>query len=324
MVCLEKQLHVSMNSKAYILGIDTSNYTTSAAITDGNGNILSDQRMLLDVKSGNKGLRQQDAVFQHIRNLPVLLETVFSDVSGTDIGAICVSSKPRSVEGSYMPCFMAGKSFAAALSHALDVPLFETSHQDGHMAAAAYHVMSEDIGHYVFCHLSGGTCEILDGKTMEILGGSLDISFGQLLDRTGVLLGMKFPCGKALDEMALSAEKQTAVLSGIRCTDGTFNLSGIETQIRKHIACETADDAFVREIFTRITRCLAGAVTQACENAGTKNILFAGGVSSSRFIRQQLGNYMNGYSCFFGQQELCSDNAVGAALVGGRKWQQSP
>ena len=309
----------------YILGIDTSNYTTSAAVTSADGRIICDSRRLLTVKEGNRGLRQQDALFQHVNNMPEVLGRVFELVDGNDIGAVCVSTRPRNVEGSYMPCFNAGISQARSIGCALGIPVFETSHQEGHLMAAMHGIHELKDESFIFCHLSGGTCEILDYDmdSLKIIGGSLDISFGQLLDRTGVALGYGFPCGRMLDEIATSTSGETSRLSTIKCREGKFNLSGIETQIMREIEKGENSPEFVREIFIKVTRCLAEAVTSLCTITGRDKVLLAGGVSSSMFLREHISEYAGDIDIYFGKKELCSDNAVGVSLIGGRKWQQN-
>ena len=187
------------------IGFDTSNYTTSAASFDGveGANFSS----LLPVKAGELGLRQSDAVFAHIKSLPELSGRLFSHLTSDSIGAIGVSTRPRAVDGSYMPCFMVGYSHAKTLSEALHVPLVEVSHQQGHVAACLWSARRMDLMDkpHLAWHLSGGTTELLlvepEGKNVRCtrIGGTTDISAGQLIDRTGKLLCLSFPCGKQLD-----------------------------------------------------------------------------------------------------------------------------
>mgnify|MGYP004552925489 CR=1 FL=1 len=320
-----------MKTNECVLGIDTSNYTTSAAAVDSFGNIVSDRRKLLKVKQGERGLRQSDALFQHIANLPEIIEKLKSDTAGYIIKAVSVSSRPRPVEGSYMPVFNAGLSAGSMIASVLDVPLYRFSHQEGHIAAVRNYSRFKDKTKLLCCHLSGGTCEILsctkDG--IEIVGGSLDISFGQLLDRTGVTLGLDFPCGKALDEAALGTFDSADILTPIKVKDCLFNLSGIETQIMRAVADRDKNSDFsllIKNIFDRITICLAEAVNQASELTGICSVLLCGGVSASRYVRREISRYIDrNISYEFGTAELSSDNAVGTALLGGAKlWQQNP
>ena len=179
-----------------VIGIDTSNYTTSIAYFDGTTG--ANYSKLLPVKHGELGLRQSDAVFSHIKSLPELSGRLFSDIEVGTVSAVGVSTRPRAVEGSYMPCFMVGYSHGKLLADMLQVPLIEVSHQQGHVAASLWsagYMELMDTPHLAW-HLSGGTTELLlvepEGKnvTCRKIGGTTDISAGQLIDRTGQLLGL--------------------------------------------------------------------------------------------------------------------------------------
>ena len=283
------------------LGIDTSNYTTSVAVVQ-DGKILLDNRQLLKVKDGELGLRQSDALFQHWENLPRLLEHVFD----YKIDSIVVSTKPRPQIGSYMPCFNAGNNIGHILGKALNVPVFELSHQEGHVLAAAFENDIDFHSPCVFAHLSGGTLELVDER-FNIIGATKDISYGQLIDRTGQLLGISFPSGKVLDEMALSVDSFDNPLSKIHIEDTNLNISGIENQIKK-LTLKPEEIAYC--VMERI----AESFVQIIQNSGSKQVLVAGGVASSKFLRQ----YCKKYNYKFGKPELCSDNAVGLALSGGK------
>lgn len=105
-------------------GIDTSNYTTSVAVFDGEH--IIQKKQLLTVKKGERGLRQSEALFQHTVNLPILINRLKEETGEFNPEAIGVSNRPRNAEGSYMPCFLAGKSAAASASSFCSIPLYET------------------------------------------------------------------------------------------------------------------------------------------------------------------------------------------------------
>lgn len=226
-----------------VLGLDTSNYTTSIAfLSDDGGENCS---RLLPVKPGELGLRQSDAVFHHTKSLPELSGRLFSHLDGRTVSAVGVSTRPRAVEGSYMPCFLVGYSHAVMLAQCLNVPLLEVSHQQGHVAAALWsadHLELMDQPHLAW-HLSGGTTELLlvepEGKNVRCkrIGGTTDISAGQLIDRTGVLLGLPFPAGKHLDALSAQAEKQD--FYPVKCTGMEFSLSGMQNQVAKFAESNT-------------------------------------------------------------------------------------
>lgn len=314
-------------SKDLVLGIDTSNYKTSVAVTDTEKNIVCDHRQLLRVKQGERGLRQSDALFQHVENLPELIKKCFSEVDPGRIGAVACSDRPRPVEGSYMPVFKAGIGMADSLGAALGVPVLRFSHQEGHIAAIRLGTPMESDDEFLCYHLSGGTCELLHVKDDEIkiIGGSKDISFGQVIDRVGVKLGMSFPAGEYMDAAALRADEASKLLKKIS-TDGLrFNLSGIETQCSRQAEkfIEEGRDAkpLIREVMDKIARLLVQVTENACGETGVYKVIFTGGVASSKYISGILKKHFEegSVSIEFGDQNLSQDNAVGIALLGGRK-----
>ncbi|MBQ9168700.1 MAG: DNA-binding protein [Oscillospiraceae bacterium] len=298
-----------------VIGLDTSNYTTSIAWFNGrDGENCS---KLLPVKQGELGLRQSDAVFAHIKGLPELSGRLFSNHSLEGVTAVGVSTRPRAVEGSYMPCFMVGYSHAKLLADSLHVPLVEVSHQQGHVAASlwsANHLELMDEPHLAW-HLSGGTTELLlvepDEKNVQCtkIGGTTDISAGQLIDRTGQLLELPFPSGKHLD--ALSREAQGREVFKVKCPELEFSLSGVQNKVQQFheqngIPAETAAFAL---------RCIAGAVRQATLNAQKKypglRVVFSGGVASNTLLREVL----DPLNPVFSQPQYSTDNAMGVAVL---------
>ena len=301
-----------------VIGFDTSNYTTSIAYLDGEKGLNVSQ--LLPVREGELGLRQSDAVFHHTKSLPELSGRLFSH---TDLGAITavgVSTRPRAVEGSYMPCFMVGYSHAKLLADALNVPLVECSHQQGHIAASLWsagRLELMDMPHLAW-HLSGGTTELLlvspNGKnvTCECIGGTSDISAGQLIDRTGQMLELPFPAGKHLD--ALWQEAKNTDVFRVKCPQMTFSLSGVQNKVAAYYEkcnhrAETAAYAL---------RCVSYAVLTATKNALKEYpglpVVFSGGVASNSMLRQILAPL----NLIFSQPQYSTDNAMGVAILAHR------
>lgn len=306
-----------------VIGIDTSNYTTSIAWLDGNEGANCSR--LLPVKAGELGLRQSDAVFAHIKSLPELSDRLFSDFGGKTVEAVGVSTRPRAVKGSYMPCFMVGYSHAKMIASLLKVPLVEVSHQQGHVAAAlwsadAMELMDEP---HLAWHLSGGTTELLliepEGKNVRCtkIGGTTDISAGQLIDRTGVMLELGFPAGKALD--ALSQQAQNRDVFRVKCTDCSFSLSGVQNKVQQYYAaCQSPEETAGYAI-----RCVAKAVQTAMEQALKQypgmRIVFSGGVASNSYLRTALASY----NPVFAQPQYSTDNAMGVAVLTKRLTEES-
>ena len=309
------------------LGVDTSNYTTSLALCDEIGNVLTNVRRLLDVAHGQKGLRQSDALFLHTKALPALSKELFSTsgYSPENLCAVGVSTKPRDAENSYMPCFLSGLSFASGISNALKIPLYEFSHQAGHIEAAIYSCQNKNTfenGKFISFHVSGGTtealiCEYNNGTyKCEIVGGTNDASAGQIIDRLGVMSGLSFPCGKELDKIC-KENKITEVLSPLSSMKGAyFSLSGLENKVKKFIEQGKQTQDIACFVFSSIAMCLSKSLECIRKDYGDLPALFAGGVMSNTLIRQALSSV----SCvYFASTALSSDNAAGTALLSQKK-----
>ena len=306
-----------------VIGIDTSNYTTSVSAVSSCYDVISDRRKLLEVKAGERGLRQQEALFQHVNNLPELYRQVIEDISGHDIAGVACSTRPRPVEGSYMPCFNAGHSFAEVIASSFGCPLYTFSHQEGHVNAAAKGTPLDSADDFVFFHLSGGTTEALTYPGYELVGRTLDISFGQLIDRVGVALHMGFPCGAEMDRLAISCHFQKAYeLPKIKVSDGNVNLSGIETHCQRIIKNNSNIDRALLcvNLFDRITDALVRMIKDINKSTGESRFLLAGGVSSSQYIRENIKEAApDNIEICFGKPELSCDNSIGIAILGGRE-----
>ncbi len=301
------------------LGLDTSCYTTSAALYSADG-LPRQERRLLPVPKGERGLRQSEAVFAHVRQLPKVLLPLLSENEGR-IDCVCASDRPRDGEESYMPVFQVGVSQGQALAAALRVPFFTTTHQRGHIAAAKYGTgLTAD--RFIALHLSGGTTDALlvDGDALTPLGTSSDLHAGQLVDRIGVKLGLPFPAGPYLEELAVRGNNQNRVPvsfepDGLRC-----HLSGAEAQLLRMIDGGEARENAAAEVYGVLCRTVLRLVQAAAEAGDTRNVLIAGGVASSGLLRDMLlernEKRRTGLKLYFGRPEFSGDNAVGAALIG--------
>ena len=308
------------------IGIDTSNYTTSAAVASFDGEIIANLKIPLKVADGERGLRQSDAVFAHTKNLPPIAEQLREYTAGKVISAVGVSSAPRDNAGSYMPCFLSGHAAASMMAASMQVPLYSFSHQAGHIAAAAYSSGFDAYRCEKFAafHISGGTTEVMlvspkliesgtsDLFSIRLLGGTRDLNAGQVIDRAGVMMGFAFPCGREMEKHALENGKplpqiKTSV-DGFDC-----NLSGLENKAAQLFA-ETNDKhltsayvlGFIAETIAKTTENILA------EYGSDIPLLYAGGVMSCSIIKNKLAEK---FCCHFAQPEFSSDNAAGVALM---------
>ena len=298
------------------LGLDTSNYTTSAAVFDGRDGYNAGR--LLEVRPGELGLRQSDALFQHVKHLPGRFAELRAEGWLDGLSAVGASTRPRAVEGSYMPCFLAGEGQGRALADVLGVPFYAVSHQQGHIAAAAWSAGRLELldRPMLAWHLSGGTTELLyvepEGFNVraEKVGGTSDISAGQLIDRTGVLLGLDFPAGRALDELA--AESGPVPGFPVKLNGLTFSLSGMENKVK----ALSEQGRLPAEIARFALETAASVVRRATDAAKSRwpglPVLCSGGVASNRLLRAAMPDAV------FAQPRYSTDNAMGAAILARR------
>lgn len=299
-------------------GFDTSNYTTSVAIYDDEKNKIISRKKLLNVKVGERGLRQSEALFQHTVNLPSLV-TDITDESGVDFDAVGASVAPRLVEGSYMPCFLAGKNVAQCVAAATGAPFFSTSHQHGHIAAAIFGSGRTELFNsgFIAFHLSGGTTEALlvtpdDDEVfhIELIAESLDLKAGQLIDRTGVLLGLDFPCGAELDSLSLKSDRIFNIkptLKGNNCC-----LSGIENQVNAMFDSGCPAEDIASYAVSSVIKTVERMAENLLNDFGDLPLLFAGGVSSNSKMRSE---FKRKFNASFAPPSFSADNAAGVAII---------
>lgn len=308
---------------AGFLGIDTSNYTTSAAVYEEETATLFQEKKLLPVKTGEIGLRQSDAVFHHTCQLPDMVEAVFSNYTGS-ISAIAASDRPCQTEGSYMPCFLTGIGSARQLAAILRVPLYHFTHQQGHVAAAAYGSGHFDLlmNEFIAFHVSGGTTDALlvhpdnrDVIRCEMTLHSMDLKAGQLIDRVGHLLNLPFPAGPKLEQLALQASGHYSPMPTLR--DGNCSLSGVENQCQQRKRLGQPDEEVALFCLMSVLAAIEGMTEELQKRYPGLPILYAGGVMSNTIIRKRLEQRFHGY---FAPPAFSSDNAAGIALLA---WRQS-
>ncbi|MBQ3222286.1 MAG: O-sialoglycoprotein endopeptidase [Clostridia bacterium] len=303
-----------------VLGIDTSCYTTSVAYAQRGAEPVQARR-ILTVPEGKSGLQQSGALFQHVQNLPVMLEELRAKCPEMQIEAVCASTRPRDAQDSYMPVFLAGEGTARGIAASLQVPFFATSHQQGHVRAAILHSGIPE-GDFMAVHLSGGTTELLHtgfDLHVDLLGGTEDLNAGQLVDRTGVALGLPFPCGPHLEELAKGGKAESKI--PLSAKGMALHFSGAEAQIMRWVESgEMKKEDIAAEVYSYLSRAVAHLLTEGYKHTGCKNVLIAGGVSSSARFRTLLPERLRRKKCpvrvYWGKPEFSSDNAVGAALIG--------
>lgn len=299
------------------LGVDTSNYTTSTALIDTEKMEAIQCKKLLPVKEGELGLRQSDAVFHHTKQLPEMVSALFGNKK-ISLDAIGVSVRPRNIEGSYMPCFLCGEGLADSLGTVNKISVHKTSHQIGHILAALFSSQKLELVNekFIAFHVSGGTTDCLlvtpdKEKVFDIteIGSSLDIKAGQAIDRTGLMLGLKFPCGKELEKLAAMSDKKYKLKPMLK--NGNCCLSGLENKCRKMLDDGERKEDIANYCLSFIYSTIYEMTKFALDRYGNMPIVYAGGVMSDKLIRDKL---LQKFDAFFAEPDFSCDNAVGTAV----------
>lgn len=294
------------------LGFDTSNYTTSVATYDGVN--IKQEKKVLTVKHGEKGLRQSDAVFQHTVNMPDIMKSF----EYSDIKAVGVSTRPRNIDSSYMPCFLVGANTANAVALTQNIPLYKTSHQVGHILASLYSVNRLELIEkpFVAFHLSGGTTEALfvtphkdEIISAEIISQSLDLKAGQAIDRTGVMLGLDFPCGKELDRLSLLSDKEYKIKPSMK--EMNCSLSGVENKAKQLIEKGECKENIAKFVLTYVSSAIFEMLVRIVDRYGDFPVVFSGGVSSNSLLQNKI---KKSFDAYFPAPEFSLDNAAGCAV----------
>ena len=295
------------------LGFDTSNYTTSVCTYDGEN--INSKRSIIPIKQGERGIRQSDGVFYHLKTLPKL----YNELDIHNVSAVGVSTRPRNQDGSYMPVFLAGEGYAKVVAKTLGVPLYEFSHQDGHIAAGILSGECTELleGDFLSVHLSGGTTEILKcrynshGFDAEIIGKTLDISAGQLIDRSGVYMNMPFPSGKYIEAEAKKSDKILKMPISVKDTD--MNFSGTENKVLEYLKTESIPN-ISRSVLYAVSKTLIKAINTAVLKTGINRVMLVGGVASNKILREEFKAEINA-DIYFAKPEFSTDNALGIAYL---------
>ncbi len=308
----------------YVLGIDTSCYTSSLACVSLEGEVLLNKQVLLELADGTRGLQQSKAIFNHLKNLPSITSELKSTIDKPELVAVCSSVKPRPQKDSYMPVFVLSQSLGQVIANINNVPYYESTHQENHIMSGLYSLGGFKAKHFLVVHLSGGTTELLEvrvhnhGFDIDMIGSSLDLHAGQFVDRIGVSLGLPFPSGPHLEELANNELESYDIKYYVK--DLNISFSGPETHIQRQIVKGLDSRKIAKGVYISLIKTLGKWLINAVKKGYPRDVLLVGGVSSSRIIREGLradSEIKNeGLSLYFADPQLSKDNALGTALIG--------
>lgn len=213
-----------------------------------------------------------------------------------------------------MPAFRAAEAFGVAAARTAGAEFYPLSHQHAHIGAAL--IGNALAGDFLVLHVSGGTTDVIRATTergiireIEGLGETSDLSAGQLIDRTGVHLGLPFPAGPALEELAEGAEP-LFLKSSVNGLSASF--SGAEAEVLRMIARGEQPNAIAAGVLRCIANTLEKLIRRAREESGVFPVLLVGGVMQNSQIRARLSHRVKGL--YFAEKHLSPDNACGLAV----------
>ncbi len=318
---------MNVNHEKYLyLGLDTSAYTTALALVDRDEKLVVDQRLSLPVKEGNLGLRQSEAVFSHILNLPRLWQEEIKVFEGGVLTAVAASTRPRPADDSYMPVFKVSEAFGLFLSQTAGLRFLHSSHQEGHVMAGLWSAGLAQ-GRYLVMHLSGGTTELISSEEispgllkLDLLGGSADLNAGQFIDRLGLAMGLKFPAGQQMEILARESSNNQIKLP-IAVKGAAISFSGPASQAERLLNQNCPKEDLARAIENCIADSMSIAVSGlSLKKADYQGLLAVGGVVSNVYIRERLKNNLNDWNLSYARPEFARDNAVGLAVQAARRF----
>ncbi len=306
------------------LGLDTSAYTTSLALVDCTGKLVFDSRLPLAVSEGSLGLRQSEAVFTHLKNMPLLWESSALKAGRFRLAAVSASTRPRPLPSSYMPVFKVGEAFGLVIAQTMGLSFLPSTHQEGHVMAGLWSA-GLDRGRYMCAHLSGGTSEIVSAEEKEpgrldlkLLSESGDLNAGQFIDRLGRLMGLGFPAGPQLEKLAQTGE-EGAVQLPVAVTGSRISFSGPATRAERILNSGGKKEDVARAIEVCIADSLIRALGGLLEGTGSYDgILAVGGVTANRYIKERLKQKLEAGGIYFADPIFASDNAAGLAVQAAR------
>jgi len=314
-----------------ILGIESSCDDTSAAVIK-NAQILSNIVANQDVHKAYGGVVPELASRAHQQNIvPVVNQALnIANINKEQVDAIAFTRGPG-----LMGSLLVGTSFAKSLSMALEVPLIEVNHMQGHILA---HFIDEGQNFPEFPFLcltvSGGHTQIVmvkDYFDMEVLGETIDDAAGEAFDKSAKILGLSYPGGPLIDKYAKQGNPKAFKFTKPRVGDLEFSFSGLKSNILQLIQREEKKDAdFIEKnlidlcssIQYTIVSILLEKIGNAVKHTGISQIAIAGGVSANSGLREALVERENthDWKVFIPKFEYCTDNAAMIAVAGYYKY----
>ena len=319
--------------KTYILGIESSCDDTAAAV-------ISDSVILSNVVASQSihelygGVVPELASREHQKLIFPVVEKVIKKAGITidDLSAVAFTNGPGLV-GS----LMVGTSFAKSMSLALDIPLIAVNHMQAHILAHFIDDPENDNPDFPFLALtiSGGHTQIVKVNSpfeMQVLGETLDDAAGEAFDKSGKVIGLKYPAGPQIDKLSKAGDPNKYNFTKPKVDGLNFSFSGLKTNFLNFINKETRiDENFIKNNLNNICASLQKVIVEilmdklvmASKQTGIKTIVICGGVSANSEVRDKLkqNGEKYGWKIHIPKLSYTTDNAAMIAITGQLKFE---
>jgi N6-L-threonylcarbamoyladenine synthase len=297
-----------------VLGIETSCDETSVALLEGDRVIVNEVYSQVDLHARYGGVVPEVASRDHLRKLPPLVRDALSQagLGFEDIGLVGVTRGPGLVGP-----LLVGLSYAKGLATALSIPLVGVNHLEAHIFA--HRLAHPEAGPPLLALIvSGGHTSLVHvprwGSYREV-GRTLDDAAGEALDKFGRLIGLSYPAGPEIDELARAGDPAAVPFPRPMIDSGLdFSFSGLKTAavywLRDHP--HTRREDLCASYLEAVVEVLARKAVSAAKMLGVRRIAVVGGVAANRRLREVLPARAaeRGMEAHFPPRELCTDNAA--------------
>lgn len=306
------------------LGIESScDETACAILRDDPLEILSNPLYSqIEEHARYGGVVPEVAARAHLEKITAICREAISEakISVGDIDAIAFTRGPG-----LMGPLLVGASFARGLARDLNVPAYGINHLEGHLSAAW--LTEPDLEPpYLTLTVSGGHTELVleePGFRYTLLGRTRDDAAGEAFDKSGILIGLKYPAGATIGKLAKGKNRKFHIFPrALKGEDnGEFSFSGLKTAVRRYV--EANDPEFIRENLGDIAASIEDAIIDilvsktiwALKKTGMKTLIVGGGVSANGLLRERLQKYCDSHQIRLAFPTLYNSTDNGAMIA---------
>ena len=302
----------------YIMAIESSCDETACAIVKNGREVIANV-VASQIKTHAQfgGVIPEIAAREHLDSINIVVEETFrqakenAGISPEDITAFAGTAGPGLVG-----CLLVGLNAAKTLALVYDKPFIGVNHLNAHLCGN--YIDTELKPPFIALLVSGGHTQIIDVKSyseQQIIGETIDDAVGEAYDKVARLIGLPYPGGPKLDNMAQAGNPQAFHLPQAKVEEFDFSFSGLKTAVLRLVKSFDGKELPVEDICASFQECVSSTlvkkVKKALEQSGYKQVAIAGGVAANSEIRKKMFALADeGYQVFAPPMKYCTDNAA--------------